>query len=207
VVIYVGKGAGLGDTGYYEVRGAGDGVTLQWRYHALHLWQMEAEAFFELENPAFLALIGQTRLSAPDIAISQAVGRIQQIANLEERTKILTALVSLLQTREVITMVEKIIENSEELLLDTPYLQRMRSIGREEGVQIGREEGRVLGLREAILDGIIQRFDPAASQYRQASQILDQITQYDTLQQLHLALFEVEDMAAFMARLAEAEGA
>ena len=96
-------------------------------------------------------------------------------------------------------MVEKIIENSEELLLDTPYLQRMRSIG--------REEGRVLGLREAILDGITQRFDPVASQYRQASQMLDQITRYDTLQQLHWALFEVEDMAAFMARLAEVESA
>ena len=104
-------------------------------------------------------------------------------------------------------MVEKIIENSEELLLDTPYLQRMRSIGREEGVQIGREEGRVLGLREAILDGITQRFDPVASQYRQASQMLDQITRHDTLQQLHWALFEVEDMAAFMARLAEVESA
>ena len=107
----------------------------------------------------------------------------------------------------VIEMTEKIIESSEELLLDTPYLQRMRSLGREEGVQIGREEGKQIGLREAILDGITQRFDPAASQYRQASQILDQITQYDTLQQLHLALFEVEDMAAFMARLAEVESA
>jgi hypothetical protein len=65
VVIYVGEGAGKGDTGEYRVEGL-SGVTLQWRYRPLRLWQMEAESLFGLGNPAFLALIGQTRLREPE---------------------------------------------------------------------------------------------------------------------------------------------
>jgi hypothetical protein len=63
VVIYVGEGAGRGDNGVYQVLGLGDEATLRWQYRPLRLWEMAAEQLFELDNPAFLALVGQTRLS------------------------------------------------------------------------------------------------------------------------------------------------
>jgi hypothetical protein len=62
VVIYVGDGAGKGDDGDYRVMGL-DGATLAWRYRPIRLWEMEAESLFALNNPAFLALVGQTRLT------------------------------------------------------------------------------------------------------------------------------------------------
>ena len=53
-------------------------------------------------------------------------------------------------------MAEKLLEESESLLIDTPYLRRMRELGREEGiqegVQIGREEGIQLGLEKGAQD-------------------------------------------------------
>jgi hypothetical protein len=67
-------------------------------------------------------------------------------------------------------MVERLLEESETLLLDTPYLRRMRELGRElgreEGRELGREEGREEGLREAILEAVVRRFNPPATDYR-----------------------------------------
>ncbi|GAB4153885.1 MAG: hypothetical protein Fur0021_20010 [Candidatus Promineifilaceae bacterium] len=57
-------------------------------------------------------------------------------------------------------MVEKLLAQSEELLLDTPYLQRMRQIGWEQGREQGFEEGREEGMRRAIIAGIIRHFTP-----------------------------------------------
>ncbi|MBL1131069.1 MAG: hypothetical protein D8M54_21575, partial [Chloroflexi bacterium] len=42
------------------------------------------------------------------------------------RQRLLTAMVSLLPTEEVTQMVERLLEESETLLLDTPYLRQMR---------------------------------------------------------------------------------
>jgi flagellar biosynthesis/type III secretory pathway protein FliH len=83
-------------------------------------------------------------------------------------------------------------------------------IGREEGVQIGREEGvqtgvqigREEGLRQAILEGVVRKFDPPTTDYRQLMQHLEQIHQPDALQQILLALLDAPEMAT-MLRLAE----
>jgi hypothetical protein len=73
---------------------------------------------------------------------------------------------------EVIDMVEKMLEGNETLLMDMPYLRRMREIGREEGVQIGREEGVEIGIRETILKGVIRKFDPKTSDFQLLEQKL-----------------------------------
>jgi len=43
VVIYVGRGAGAGDTGRYQVNGPDGTPTLTWQYSVIRLWQMRAE--------------------------------------------------------------------------------------------------------------------------------------------------------------------
>lgn len=105
-----------------------------------------------------------TRLQQPEAELPQALSRIRDVADANQRQRLLTAMVSLLPTEEVTQMVEKLLEESETLLIDTPYLRRMREKGREEGLQIGREEGQQIGreegaqigreegLREAILE-------------------------------------------------------
>jgi predicted transposase YdaD len=121
---------------------------------------MTAENLLQLEQPALTALIGLTRLQRPEAELPQALTRIRSVADIEQRQRLLTAMVSLLPTEEVIQMAEKLLEESESLLIDTPYLRRMRELGREEGreegiqegVQIGREEGIQLGLEKGVQD-------------------------------------------------------
>lgn len=88
-------------------------------------------------------------------------------------------------------MVEKLLEQSEELLLDTPYLQRMRQIGWEQG----REEGREEGMKRAIIAGIVRRFNPPASDYLQLVKQLEQIHTMTALEELLTALFDAPDLA------------
>jgi predicted transposase/invertase (TIGR01784 family) len=200
VVIYVGDGAGKGDDGEYQVIGL-DGATLSWRYRPIRLWEIEAESLFALNNPAFLALIGQTRLTDPQRTLPQALQAIRA-TTAEEKERLLTALVSLLRTEEVIEMVEKMLEAGETLLLDTPYLRRMRELGLREGMQIGREkgreEGREEGLREAILEAVVRKFNPSAVDYRTLQHQLENVQGAEALHQLLLALFDAEDTTVIL---------
>jgi predicted transposase YdaD len=54
-------------------------------------------------------------------------------------------------------MVERLLED-DELLLELPYLQRIRAAGREEGRTAGREEGRREGEAEMLLRLLRVRF-------------------------------------------------
>ena len=157
VVLYVGRGAGRGDTGDYTVYGPEGTVTLHWHYQPVRLWEMTAENLLQLEQPALTALIGLTRLQRPEAELPQALTRIRSVADVEQRQRLLSAMVSLLPTEEVIQMAEKLLEESESLLLDTPYLRRMRekgrAEGREEGIQEGVQKGREEGIQEGVQKG------------------------------------------------------
>ena len=128
-------------------------------------------------------------------------------------------------------MVESLLDPSEEVLLDTPYLRRIRQQGRAEGLiegkaeglaegkgiglaegllkgkeaglAEGKEVGLIEGLREAILEAITLRFNPSAREYRQLGQRLEAFTDRKVLQEILVAAIEVEDMASFTARLPE----
>lgn len=202
VVVYIGDGAGRGDTGQYEVLGLGEVSTLRWQYQPLRLWEIDAEMLFTLDNPAFLALVGQTRLRQPEVVLPKAIASIRQASEAEQKERLLTALISLLPNEEVTKMVEQLLEQSDELL-DTPYLRKMRRIGWEQGRKDGREEGREEGLRQAILDGLIRRFDPPVSEYRAIEAALEVAVPYATLLRVHAALFDTGDIAAFRVRLDE----
>lgn len=199
IVIYVGEGAGRRDNGIYTIFGLNDNLTLQWQYQVIRLWQLEATDLLAQQNPFLAALVGQTHLQEPTQTLTAAVAQIRQVAEPEQKGQLLTALVSLLPDQELVRMVEKLLEQSEELLLDTPYLQRMRQIGweqgREQGFEEGREEGREDGMRRAIIAGIVRRFNPPASDYLQLVKQLEQIHTVVALEELLTALFDAPDLA------------
>ena len=132
VVFYVGAGAGVDDTGRHEIQGPAAVAPLIWHYQVVHLWQMPAEDLLALDQPALLALVGQTRLDRPAVVLPAVVARLRQVPDAEARGRLLTALLALLPQGEMVTMVEKLLED-ETLLLDTPYLRRLREEGRQEG--------------------------------------------------------------------------
>ena len=62
VVLYVGTGAGIDDTGHHAIQGPAAVAPLVWRYQVVHLWQMKAEDVLALNQPA---LFSAGRTSAP----------------------------------------------------------------------------------------------------------------------------------------------
>lgn len=153
VVIYTGNGAGLNDNGRYEIQGLDGTPRLSWRYEPLRLWQMQAEELLRLGQPAFLPLIGQTRLEEPEQILPAVLAEIRRVVDETERGRLLTALTSLMRSEEVLEMIEKMIDDVEDPLLDTPYLRRIRQQGREEGWVEGITKGREEGLTEGLARG------------------------------------------------------
>jgi predicted transposase YdaD len=152
VVLYIGRGAGADDTGLYQVHGLAGTPVLAWGYRVIRLWQLPAEALLATRHVAPLALVGQMQLAQPEETLTAVVTRMRQVAEVERRSHLLTALVALLPEEEMIRMVERLLED-DEMLLELPYLQRIREAGREEGREAGREEGREAGREEGRREG------------------------------------------------------
>lgn len=104
----------------------GDRVTLAWRYDVMRLWQIDPEDLLELKRPSLLPLIGQTKIENPDELIPRVYEEIKSVPNEETQHKLLTELLALLQDKEIVEMVESLIER-DEWALDTPYLRRWRN--------------------------------------------------------------------------------
>ena len=126
VVFYIGDGVGAKDIGAHELKGIGGRVTLAWRYDVVRLWQIDPEHLLELKRPGLLPLIGQTKIENPDELIPRVYAEIKSVPNEETQHKLLTELLALLQDKEVVEMVESLIEQ-DEWALDTPYLRRWRT--------------------------------------------------------------------------------
>ena len=167
VVIYVGHGAGIGDTGNHRLLCPDGEASLAWRYRVIRLWQMAAEELLALKRPALLALLGQTRIAQPEPVVSAVVTTINQVADYGQRVRLFDAFVNLLQDEEILTMAERLIEAMDEgLLMDTPFLRRAREKGRAEGRIEGRAEGRLEELRTVILDVLTARLKLTIPQFR-----------------------------------------
>jgi predicted transposase YdaD len=202
VVIYVGRGAGAGDTGSYQVNGLDGTPTLAWRYHVIRLWQMRAEELLAMGRPALLALIGQTQIETPEAVLPDVVARLQSVPDPERRDRLLTALTALIPEEEMVAMVERMIDR-EELLLDTPFLRRIREEGRTEGRAEGRAEAALAARRRSILDVLVVRFDPPVSVYQQIERQLATITDEAHLAQLLAAAVRAESVADFQATMSQ----
>lgn len=87
VVFYVGQGAGAKDEGVYSVPSPDGTASLQWRYHVVRLWEMDAQALLDSGQLALLPLVGQTRMENPKVIVPQIFQRLQSVENeeLQER--------------------------------------------------------------------------------------------------------------------------
>jgi hypothetical protein len=102
VVFYVGEGAGVGDTGRHAILGPAEVAPLVWQYQVVHLWQMPAEELLLLDQPALLALVGQTRMDRPAEVLPAVVARLRQVSDPEARGRLYTALLALLPQEDIV---------------------------------------------------------------------------------------------------------
>jgi predicted transposase YdaD len=192
VVFYVGAGAGADDMGHHAIQGPAAVAPLVWHDQVIHLWQMPAEDLLALDQPVLLALVGQTRLDQPAVVLPAVVARLRQVPDAEARGRLLTALLALLPQEEIVAMVEKLLED-ERLLLDTPYLRRIREEGREEGLLVAR--------RRSIVDVLTIRFAPPAAAVQQVTQYVETVTEAAALERLLDAAVRSASLAEFQAAM------
>ena len=165
-------------------------MTLSWHYQVVRLWAMQAEELVAVGRPALLALVGQTHIEAPEVLLPQVVAQMRNVSDVEMRGRLLTALVALISQEEIIAMVERLLEE-DRLLLDTPYLRRMRA------------EGALMARRQSILDALRLRFDPPISVYQQLERYLETIADGAQLEKLFAVAVRGESVADFQAAMRE----
>ena len=97
----------------------------------------------------------------------------------------------------------------DDLILDTPYMRRLREQGREEGLlqglekgfkegcKEGRTEGSLIARRRALLDVLVLRFEPPSPLYQQIEERLLTFNNEAQLKTLLTAAVKSKDMAAF----------
>ena len=77
----------------------------------------QAEELLLLDQPALLVLVGQTCLDSPAVVLPAVLARLRQVPDSEARGRLLTALLALLPQEDIVTMMERLLED-ETLLLD-----------------------------------------------------------------------------------------
>jgi predicted transposase YdaD len=200
VVFYVGQGAGADDTGEHTIDGPDGKPVLTWRYQVHHLWRMKAEDLLALNRPPLLALIGQTVIDSPAETLPKVLNRIKSVADETVRQRLLADMVALISDQEIISMVEKLIEE-EGLLMDTPYLRRLRDQSRQEGWQEGRAEGEQISQRRAVLNVIRWRFNPPILTFQEIEKQIATFTDGETLEILHKMAAQAQTFAEFQTSL------
>jgi predicted transposase YdaD len=201
VVFYVGSGAGRHDTGVYQTQQPDGTIALAWRYQVIRLWELDADALLATGRPALLALIGQTRIQQPERILPNVIAALKAVPDLEAQRNLLLAFAALMSDKEMFAMIEKLIAD-DELLSDTPFMQRLRR-AHEEGREEGREEGVISALRQTILDAVQVRFTPPEALTQQIERDLATLNDEATLHSLFLTALRSESVAAFQAELEE----
>ncbi len=204
IVFYVGHGAGALDSGDYAVKAPDGTDSLRWQYRVIHLWKMSAEELLALDRPGLLPLLGQTRITQAATLLPAVIARLKAVEDRELQSRLVTSLVALIADEGVLTMIEKLVENAE-LLLDTPYLRRIREQGREqgreEGLEQGLEQGTRRGRQQAILDIVTLRLNPSVTTYRAIEKAVTSIDNDTLLEELLAAAVQVATLDEFKTKV------
>ena len=113
---------------------------------------MRAEELMAAGQVAPLALLGHTQITQPEVILPEVISRMRGVADDALRGHLLTAFLALLPEEEMISMVERLLEQ-DEWLLELPYLRRIRAEGHAEGRREGEAEGRREGEAEGRREG------------------------------------------------------
>jgi len=178
----------------------GDRVTLAWRYDVMRLWQIDPEDLLELKRPGLLPLIGQTKIENPDELIPRVYEEIKSVPNEETQHKLLTELLALLQDKEIVEMVESLIER-DEWALDIPYLRRWRNEiqeaqSRADELQQELERGREVR-RQDILNQAAIRYEPSMREGLRLQKCLSVIADDEKFSGIFEAIVQVQDFEQF----------
>ncbi len=124
VVLYLGN-KGKDDTGNHREE------KITWQYKVIRLQDIQARELLDMDRVSLLPLIGLTTPKEAEKEHFEAIDIIKRRATGRHKKQLLTFLLELVPDRRLMDMVETYLEK-DDLLLNTPYLQKIRDQGREE---------------------------------------------------------------------------
>ncbi|MCE7982726.1 MAG: hypothetical protein DYG89_16200 [Caldilinea sp. CFX5] len=195
VVFYVGEGVGARDTGEHEIKAPDGSNTLRWKYRVVHLWKLKAEELLALARPGLLPLIGQTQMSNVDALVPDVVTQLKAVEDQELQGRLFTTLVALVDDERILAMLEKLID-SEEFVVDTPYLRRVRAERAAARVEVAR-----LTRQQDILNIIVLRLNPPIITYRELEKAITAIEDDTALEQLFVAAVQTDTLDNFLTKI------
>jgi len=195
------------------------GITAHQDFVVIKVWELEAAAVLEQENPALLPFVPLMK-GADEATIRASAQRLRGLAGGERLETLLGLFASFVLDVETI---EQIVRWNMNVLRESPWYQEILAEGmkeglvqglergreeglergREEGLERGREEGSLQGQRQAILHFLRVRFYLQQAAEAELADRLAPIVSAADLQALVVAAAEAEKLADFMARLDE----
>jgi hypothetical protein len=130
--------------------------------------------------------MGLMRIQQPEITLPKMVERLQTEPNLVKRQNLFNALLALMGNEEYLAMLEKLVD-SNDLLLDTPFLRRIRN------------QTKV----EAILRAVIVRLNPPVQLYQDIENKISVIKESEKLDALFTAALTTDSIEVFTTILSE----
>lgn len=196
VVLYLGQGAGSQDDGQHQHLDGLGGVALTWSYQVIHLCRMRAEDV--------LRIVGLTQIQAPHETLPQVVATIRAETEPERQALLFQQLIGLLQDEELIAMTENLFTLSAE---DLEELKQFPALWRahQRYEQAARIEGERKRGRADILEALVVRFDPPASEYLKVEQALAAIDDLEELRDVFRTVLRAADVAEVVAALPAVE--
>jgi predicted transposase/invertase (TIGR01784 family) len=116
----------------------------QHQFEVIRLWEQPTELF--LQQPGLLPLAVLSQTSDPEQVLQAVVHRVEEIADIRERSNLAAAsgiLAGLLLEQ---TVIQKLLRT--ELMRESVIYQEIEAQGLQRGLQQGRQEGRQQGLME-----------------------------------------------------------
>jgi len=156
------------------------------------LWQLDPEKLLELKRPGLLPLIGQTKIENPDELIPHVYAEIKSVPNEEAQHKLLTELLALLQDKEIIEMVESLIERDEWVLDTEEYRNLVRRQTRQAEVERSREIR-----RQDILNQAAIRYDLSMREGLRLQKCLSTISDDEKFSGIFEAVVQIQDFEQF----------
>jgi hypothetical protein len=142
----------------------------------------------------------------PTETLPEVVRQLREVEDKALRKRLSTSMIALLNDKEMAQMVEQLLEE-DGLLMDTPWLRKIRIQAREEAIVEGRAEGRAEGVRQSrqqdILNILKWRFDPTISMYEEVMHTLTVSTDVGQLETFLKLAIEVKKIEEFRTKLAE----
>ncbi|MEZ4605261.1 MAG: hypothetical protein R2880_10300 [Deinococcales bacterium] len=82
-------------------------MRLHWSYQVIRLTELPAEKPLALDNPALLSLIGLCKFEEPAKELAEAVARIKQELDNEDKGSCSNTLISLMPNKELAKMIQE----------------------------------------------------------------------------------------------------